>query len=612
MRTAFSIDSRRLMAEVGMLADFPELDAPVFLHHPVRTFSASLPDEIPGLLQAVEAEALRGAWVGGFLAFEAAAAFGLPVGPPAAGLPLAWFAVFDQAEAVTYPVVRPATGPVMVTPEVSRERYRGDLEAILDLIRAGDSYQVNHTLSARLAGAQEIDPATLFLGLHTRFRHPYGAWLNTGSRQVASFSPELFLSRSGDRLTTAPIKGTRPRDANAGVDGRLGDELERSEKDRAEHVMIVDMARNDLGRICRIGSIAAPHLCEHRLFSSVHHLETRVHGRLRPGIGLERIMAAAFPAASITGAPKHRTMAIIRDLERRPRGLYTGSLGVVRPGGDFVFNVAIRTVTWEAGGVGRVGLGGGIVADSEVDREWAEVADKGRFLESGSGDGGPPMQLIETLLRDADGRLPGLSDHLARLAASARALGFACDLAAVARTLAVAAPVVDGDRDVLRLRLSLDGAITLDRRPFPDPPAAGLRVRLAARRLDRRDRLLRHKTSRRDFFDDALRAARAAGYDEVLWTNNLGRVTEGSIRAVAVRLDGRWRVPPLADGLLASIWRQGEMVRLSAEERGITLSDLCRAEAVRMGNSVQGGLDVARIDGPEGEPLWTAREEGGG
>ncbi|MBF0624424.1 MAG: anthranilate synthase component I family protein, partial [Magnetococcales bacterium] len=330
-----------------LVADFPELGRPCFFRDPQRQWIAWQPRELPEVLAAAERAARAGAWVGGFLTYEAAAAFDLPAVAGGQGLPLAWFAAFGAPRELLWPADSPPlTGAPL--PEIDPHRYRADLERIRAWIGAGDTYQVNYTLDARLPDA--IDPAALFLHLQPRHRHPYGAWIHCRPGpagpplDIASFSPELFLARRQGCLISAPIKGTRPRGCTVEQDAALGRELLASAKDRAEHVMIVDMVRNDLGRVCRTGSIRVPHLMELRSFPTVHHLETRVRGAVAPGMSLEEILGALFPAASITGAPKHRTMAIIRTLEQRPRGLYTGSIGIIRPGGDCIFNVAIRTV----------------------------------------------------------------------------------------------------------------------------------------------------------------------------------------------------------------------------------------------------------------------------
>ena len=579
------------------MLDFSLLGAPLYLHNPLTIYRTHHPAEVAPLLRLAEQAALAGSWVAGFLSFEAAGAFGLPVHPPTT-LPLLWLGVFSHAQAVTFPPLPPLALPTL-RPEINRARYRRDLETILAHIGKGESYQVNYTLSARLS--EVVDPATLFLALQAAHRHPCAAWLHCADVTMASFSPELFLQRTGDLLLTAPIKGTCARLADPDADAALGDALLHSPKERAEHLMIVDMARNDLGRVCRVGTVQVEQLFERRLFATVQHLETRVQGRQLPGLTLDQLLAALFPAASITGAPKHRTMEIIRTLEKRPRGLYPGSLLVLRPGGDFVSSVLIRTVTWQGRQRGRIGLGGGIVADSESGREWAEIADKGRFLREVPA----PIQLIETLLLDHSGTMPRLERHLRRLQRSAAALGFLCNSEQVEAGIRQQAAIWHGESQtpwIVRLLLDLSGHFTLERRVCP-PFSRSLTVQLAVRCVDRLDPLLRHKTSRRQLFDQGLARARESGDQEALFCNQRGHVTEGAIRAIAVSLGGEWYIPPLADGLLASIWREEVREQWQASERSLTLLDLQQADAIWMGNAVQGGAKVVRLRDREGRLL---------
>ncbi|MBF0153500.1 MAG: bifunctional anthranilate synthase component I family protein/class IV aminotransferase [Magnetococcales bacterium] len=606
-----NIRSAHLRGGVRFLADFAELGRPLFFQDPRRSFVACTPTEVSPVLRAAEQAARAGFWVAGFLAYEAAAAFGLPVQAPAADLPLAWFAVFDRAQEVVLPP--PVSGwagdPV---PLIPRERFQRDLNAIHDWILAGDTYQVNYTLPARVPCAEDL--AALFLRVHLAHRHPYAAWLHlpgvAGKPEwsIASFSPELFLQRRGETLLSAPIKGTRPRGRSGLVDIQRSEELQTSAKDQAEHVMIVDMVRNDLGRISRIGSVAVPHLFEWRSFSTVHHLETRVVSQIHPRHeDAASIMAALFPAASITGAPKRRTMEIIRTLEQRPRGLYTGSVGLFQPGGDFIFNVAIRTVVQRQQDPPLMGLGGGVVADSNPAAEWSEMAHKGHFLGAGTIH---PLGLIETMRVDDNGTIPRLESHLARLQSSARALGIPLEIETVRNMLCQKAARLrasGGVPRVLRLELQGDGTCkTTDRRLTPTP--AALRVQIAGQRVDRLNRLNQHKTTRRDHFDNALRQVRWGGYDDALFLNNLDQVTEGAIRGIVVRLDGTWYTPPVTDGLLPSLWRTDAIHHLAAREQTITLERLCQAEVIRMGNAVQEGRPVAHLADPAGRTLWRWRE----
>lgn len=594
------VDATLLRSEISFLVDFAELGTPLLLTQPRQLYSASRPEQIAPALARAEAAARRGAWVGGMLCYEAAAAFGLPV--QAGGRwPLLWLAEFGRVRRACFqPTSASISDEMRPRLPLNREAYQSRLQRIARYIRDGDSYQVNFTLPAEL---DCDDLAALFLDRHPRQRHPYSAWLNGDEFLVASFSPELFLSRRGDLICSAPIKGTARRGGTADEDLIASIALDRSEKERAEHLMIVDMVRNDLGRICGIGSVAPERLFRHRRFPTLHHLETRVCGGSQAD--LATLFAALFPAASITGAPKRRTMEIIAELEQAPRGPYTGSIGLIQPGGDFLFNVAIRTVTKQSGEPCRLGLGGGIVADSVAAQEWRELETKARFLTTELA----PLGLIESLRLEADGSLPRLSAHLDRLTRSAAALGIPCSRAALTAALkqhiARDASGAEFEQDkgaLLRLRLHGDGEIELTQRDSVAPST--LRIQLSPYRLDAADPLLRHKSDRRSIYNAALERARAAGYDDALIRNFENELADGAIRALFLRRQGRWLTPPLTAGSLDSIWRAEQLARRQASEQSLTLEDLAEADEVVMGNAVQGAVPVQRIDDETGRALY--------
>ncbi len=600
-RSAVLVNPALLRERICLLTDFPGQPFPRLLSRPQQIVTTTDPDKVPALLKQVELMAQAGGWVGGFLSYEAGAAFQLAVNRLSTQ-PLLWFARFEQAEPTLFPHPNqlPRLGDCSLSPLISQKRYEADLEKILQYILAGDSYQVNHTLSARLPAS--LDLASLFLKIQPQHRFPYAAWLNTGESQFASFSPELLIAKKGDRLLTAPIKGTRPRSLDIQEDNDRRSALLRSEKDRAEHIMIVDMARNDLGKVCQVGSIHVPQLMICRPFSTVHHLESRIEGRVMPGVGLEGVMSALFPAASITGAPKNRTMEIIRELEGRERGIYTGSIGVIEPGGDYRFNVAIRTVSQTTPqDPPHIGLGGGIVADSIPVREWREIGDKGAFISQIP----EPFGLIETFLLGKEGSVPALSDHLTRLADSAYRLGFLYEAKGVTKRVTAESErrAKKGETPcIMRLELSMDGRLNMSYRPFTPAPQR-LRINIAPFRVDQFDPLLQHKTNRRSHLDFFLEKAKAEGFDDVLFLNQSGLITESAIRAILMGRDGGWFVPPLSDGLLPSIWRAKEIVRLKATEKSLPLEQLQGAETLYLGNAVHGGREVGEV-WLEGEKIY--------
>ncbi|MEO5346614.1 MAG: chorismate-binding protein [Magnetococcus sp. YQC-9] len=586
------------------LIDFPELTTPLLFTRPDTLLIARTPDTVRPILRQVEAATRSGCWVAGLLSYEAAAGFDLPVFSRSAapdGPPLAWFAVYTTPpQPVCYPPSTPLP-PVRITPCIDQTRFRQDLAAIAIWIAAGETYQVNHTLEARLEG--ETDLAELFLGLQAAHRFPKAMWIQADGWSVASFSPELFLERRGQLLVTAPIKGTRPRSQDPKVDLERLEALKQSEKDQAEHVMIVDMARNDLGQVCETGSVRVEHLAMPRSFSTVHHLETRVHGQLRPDVDLEKILAALFPAASITGAPKRATMERIVQREDRARGVYTGAMGVLQPNGDLWLNVAIRTVVQTARNGWRIGLGGGVVADSNAEAEWAEVADKARFLTEMP----EPLTLIETFRVEAGGAIPWLDRHLMRLTSSAKQLGMPLEPTEVAERIRQAARTWARNEPTPltgRLELIASGQIRLTRRAFTPWPKTGLRVRLADWQPDPLDPLIGHKSNRRLHLEAEWHQAKKMGYDEVLFINRRAQVTEGAISALIVRHEGRWYAPSLDAGLCPSLWRTAKIPEHQVTIRSLTLEDLKKAEEILMGNAVREGCAVKRIENFCGQIIY--------
>ncbi|OSM02294.1 bifunctional anthranilate synthase component I family protein/class IV aminotransferase [Magnetofaba australis] len=586
LQPPIALDPARLRAPGVALIDFAEFGAPLWFADPTTQRVAWRAEEIAPLFLWAEACAHAGQWVVGKVDYDAAGAFGLPTVESRRAAPLAWFAAYSQPpRAAHFPPATPLDPAPCAVADISPQRYAADIAAILAWIDAGDCYQINHTIAARVDNAPDL--AHLFLTRQALHRLPFAAWLATPYERIASFSPELFLRRAGDAVTTAPIKGTRPRHVDVARDAALCAELRASPKEQAEHVMIVDMARNDLGRVCVTGSIHAPRLMAPRSYATVHHLETAVRGSVRSGMGLVDLFAALFPAASITGAPKQRAMEIIRHREQRARGVYTGAIGVIQPGGDCVFNVAIRTVQQIGDDPPMVGLGGGIVADSNADAEWREIETKGAFLANDPvGGTDEPFGLIETMRVKADGAIPWLEDHLARLESSARALGIPCDGESARSKLEQAARETS-DPCVLRLLLTQAGEMRLTTRDLPSPPTEPLRLMVCPYRVDGDDPLLRHKSTRRALFNQALVDARAAGFDDALICNHAGYATETAIRAIAVKLDGHWWVPPLSDGLLDSLWRRQAIDRLNARTRSITCDELRCAQTIQVGNALQ-------------------------
>ncbi len=508
----------------------------------------------------------------------------------------------------------PAPAAVLAPqPDDDADTYAAAIARIHALIRAGETYQVNHTL--RLRGQAVGTPLALYRRLRALQPVPFGALLALpGDRWVLSCSPELFVRHEAGRLEARPMKGTaarRPDDAQA--DAAAAAWLAADIKNRAENLMIVDLLRNDLGRIARTGSVKVPALFRVEPYRTVFQMTSTVEAEPAPGVDLPAVLRALFPCGSITGAPKHRTMQLIESLESSPRGLYTGAIGWVEapaPGsdrrlGDFALSVAIRTLELGApvgpapgqGGLRpvRLGVGGGIVLDSVAEDEAAEWRLKSRFATRPD----PGFTLFETIRVEA-GRPLRLPAHLARLGASAQALGFAFDREALqAAVLAQARALAGEGAHRLRLDLARDGGWQIRHgvlAPLPDgpldllPPGPALPAAEAA--------LLAHKTSLRATYDAAIREAEALGAFDRAFVNARGELTEGARSTLLLRLDGRWWTPPVAAGALPGVMRAALMAdpAWALQERVLHPADLERAEALALCNALR-GVCPARLHG---------------
>ena len=463
------------------------------------------------------------------------------------------------------------------------EQHRRCVEQIRRWIADGDCYQINLTFP--LAGRLYGHPLALYSRLRERQPVRYGAYLSVPEKTVLSFSPELFFERRGDRVLARPMKGTAPRGATPAADEANRRALLASDKERAENIMIVDLLRNDLGRLAAPGKVRVDSLCDAEAYPSLWQVVSTVSAEL-PGATLFDLFRALFPCGSITGAPKIRAMQRINELEAVPRGLYTGALGWLAPGGDCRFNVAIRTLEVLADRRVRLGVGSGIVIDAVAEAEYAECLLKASFLTGFD----PGFELIETL-RLEQGSYPLLALHLQRLQSSARALGFACDLPAIAAALAERAPPLATGLGRVRLTLAHDGRYAISLAPLVDDPGPWSVV-LADERLDDNDYLLRHKTSARSRYQRALAAlAEDPGVFDAIFLNTRGEVCEGARSNVFVERGGVLLTPPLGCGLLPGVMRRHLLESGRAVEAILRVEDLL-CSPIYLANALRGLIPV--------------------
>ncbi len=566
---------------------------------PRAVLRAASPAEVPGVLDAAERHAAAGRWCVGFVRYEAAPAFDaafavhLRDGAPAADGPLAWFAVFDAEAATPWPADGAGTpegagrwAPMDWLDDLDRAAFDARIGRIHRAIADGETYQINLTsrLRSRFAG----DPRALFHALHRAQPASYAAFLDTGGEQVLSVSPELFFARRGARLLARPMKGTAPRGATPREDAAQALHLRTSEKERAENLMIVDLLRNDLSRVARPFSVKVPALFETRAWPTVWQMTSDVEAEALPGATLADVFRAIFPCGSVTGVPKVRATGLIRELEPTPRGVYCGAIGVIRPGGDATFSVAIRTVEVR-GDAAVCGIGSGITIDADAEGEWREWRNKRAFLMRAR----EPFDLLETL-RLQDGGLPALDAHLARMAEAARHFGFA-DGGAAARRAALEQAAAH-PRGLWRLRLlhAPDGAVRAEAFPMEETRGAvALRLAEAAMAPDHPD-FVRFKTTRRAHYD-RFAPTDPAVFDTILW-NPDGELTECTRGNIALRMEGTWCTPPLSCGLLGGVGRGHWLRSGRLQERRLVREELGKASELAFFNSLRGWLP-ARLAG---------------
>jgi para-aminobenzoate synthetase / 4-amino-4-deoxychorismate lyase len=562
--------------------------APARLYqNPVRTLVAYTAAELRLLLDELAEAQATGLHAAGYLAYEA----GFALEPRFANkaenrdirAPLAWFGLFadyQEIDAMTVKSLLPDPAGAWLgslRPKVARADYDAAFDAVERYITDGDIYQANLTFRAEADYAG--NPLALYAALRSRSAAGYGGVIWTGEQWFLSFSPELFFALKDGRVTTKPMKGTAARVTDAVADAALASELQNDPKQRAENLMIVDLLRNDLSRVAEPGSVTVPDLFVIESYPTVHQMTSTVTARLADGLGAVDLIRAIFPCGSITGAPKIRAMEIINEIESEPRGIYCGSIGRIDASGDAAFNVAIRTFHLNADAKRvSVGLGSGVVADSDGASEWAECLAKGRFAVVTR----PDFDLIETMRFEPASGIARLELHLDRMKDSARTLDFAFDRHE-ARNRLHAATFHLTDPAKIRLLASRGGALAIEVRPLPADVSAPWTVAVVPLPVDDQDFRLSHKTSDRAFYDDARKASNA---DEVLFATTDGYLTEGSITAIFVERDGKLMTPSLSHGLLPSVLRRELIESGQAVESDLRPADL--ADGFLLGNSLRG------------------------
>lgn len=594
--------------------DGPADQSLLFLH-PLAELVAWCPDEIDALLSAAKTHLAQGRYVAGTIAYEAGEHFiDIATDPTEQRAePLARLAVF--AAPITFnhrtalitgeaselhadspnPPRNASLAPLglAITPEVYADR----IARIHAYLAAGHTYQVNFT--DFITGTTTGTPLALYNSLLQAQPVAFAAFLNRPAGPILSLSPELFFRCTAGRIAVRPMKGTWPRGLNEAEDRIAADSLRTDSKNRSEHVTIVDLLRNDLGRVCQLGSVHVDALFQVERYNTLFQMTSSISGTLRPNLSAVDALRDLFPCGSITGAPKRRTMQIIRELERGPRGIYTGAIGFFAPNGDACFNVAIRTLTLH-GNTFALGVGGGITADSDAADEYRECALKGSFLTRRP----TTFSLFETM-RAERSIVPLLPCHLARLGSSAAYFAIPFHSDRLQHEVELAANTGGPRPHRIRVELSPQGTWKIEATPLQDLPWAG-RLLLSTERANSHDVQLHHKTTGRAFYNQHLAAAQQAGFDEVLFRNELGHITEGAITNIFARFGDRWLTPPLQSGVLPGVQRSLLLRDLpGTSEAVLTPHDLSQADEIILCNALRGTRPVHQIEDASATILWT-------
>ena len=555
----------------------PNHEGLVLFREPLKRISATTIEEVIPALAELQ-QLCQSYYAVGYVSYEAAPAFDGALKVKKGSWNLLDFYVYETEPEIFKCTEREVKLAESVQPELSEAHYLSDLKKVLDYIYDGDIYQANYTFRANLPEINQ--PFELFQQLQRKHPVPYAAFLQFDDKSIISISPELFLEKNGSHLFSKPMKGTAPRKPAFDVDQSQKAFLQSDPKNRAENLMIVDMVRNDFSRICRPGTVKVDPLFHVDSYETVHQMVSTVHGKTTAS--LSDIFKALFPAASITGAPKVRAMEIIDELEDSAREVYCGAVGCITPGGDFCFNVPIRTILCETTR-SRLGIGSGVVADSKPILEWEESLLKSRFVFHHR----PEFEVFETLVWEPGMGFSDLTAHFDRMKCSQEWFGrpFPEDPCKFL-------PESLETRQRVKLIIDSDGVIRFECVPLDCTGwgKAAVQLHISKVPVSSEELFLYHKTTQRKRYDEAFCSAKAQGFDEVLFFNEKGQLTEGAISNIFIRVDKVWKTPALSCGLLPGIERGKLLKTLNAETAEIGLDELKSAEEIMICNSVRGAV----------------------
>lgn len=499
--------------------------------------------------------------------------------------PLIWLGVYNKPCKLTRPVTNSANTKYYLSPPaliINYDEYEKHIEKIKHFISWGETYQINYTSRYKFNFIGNV--FEFYAQLKAKQKVSYSALINYSNNFIISLSPELFFRIDRNRkITVKPMKGTAPIGTPSGW-------LREDVKNTSENVMIVDLLRNDLGRICKPGTVKVQELFAVEEYETLLQMTSTITGKLQPHIKIFDVIRSLFPCGSVTGAPKIQSMKIIRALEKEPRNVYTGAIGYLGPDNQAVFNVAIRTIDLhcltDKKYKAQMGVGGGIVYDSQPNEEYEECQLKAEFLVNTI----PEFALIETMLFN-NGRIKYLTFHLRRLKISAQYFAIPCVIAKIKRALQEYTALLSG-KIRLRLLLKSNGEIVLEHKPVVTSNFMSPAIAISRYKTKSNDPFLYYKSTHRELYDKEFKRYSAKGYFDIIFCNEKNEITEGAITNIFVQIKGRYYTPPLGCGLLNGIQRQVIIKKLKALEKILYLKDLKKADKIILTNSVRGATEV--------------------
>lgn len=471
----------------------------------------------------------------------------------------------------------------------SKNEYKKAIRKIRKYIADGETYQINYTVKGKFNFRGDV--VSFFSNLVFNQSAKYIALINLGDEILLSISPELFFHTNLKTIITKPMKGTISRGINYQDDLMKKHELENSIKNQAENVMIVDLLRNDLGRVCKFDSVHTSKLFEIEKYESLYQMISTIKGRLNKSVKFSDIIKNIFPCGSITGAPKIRTMEIINEIEKEEREVYTGAIGLFLPN-DLIFNVAIRTIQLDSKlRKGKIGLGSGIVWDSKPEKEYDEVLLKSNFLTKPE----PYFEIFETA-RVEKGNVTFLNEHILRMKQAADYFLFAFDDLKVKKKIFSELKKFDREK-IYRLKIILTktGSVNIQAEEFIQNNSR-VRIILSENRINSRNKFQYFKTSNRKLYDSEFKHYKSKGYFDVIYLNENDDIAEGSITNIFVKKGDVITTPSLQCGILSGIYRK-YYIRTHPEikEKRISLDELITADEIILTNSLRGAVKVNEL-----------------